>query len=717
MARRAERNHKQGSAGEGPPGRRWGLWLVGGVALLARGVVLAQLDAHPLLQPTGGLDSAAYVRLAQRAAAGDWALGPDVYFVSPLYIYFLAFLFRVFGPSLLVPKLVQIVLGAVGTVLVGLTARRLFARESVAVLATALHGLTGAVVFHEVLLLQSALDPFLTALALFLLVSACAGRGFLPFAGAGASAGLLVANRPNALLPFVVVGLVWLLVRRTRRAGLELATLALGAALVLAPFALRNRLVAGEWVLLSSHGGLNFYIGNNPEADGTYRAVPEVTPAIEGQAQDARRVAERAAGRTLSAREVSGHFYDRAFAWIRSAPLAAGTLFLRKVAYVVNAADAPLNYSYAYYARDEPTLLRFLLVGPWMLLPFGALGLFVRPPAVDRVVITTWGAFIPAYALSVAVFFVSARYRLPLMVPLCVTAAAALDRLVGWARLRRWRPLSGALLGLAGLSGATFANVGLEDGRANERSEMILHLLATRQDDAARALLARTEPMLAHRGLLYYRMGLVYADRGESVAAASFFGRAHEASPQDPDVRLSLGQALLASGRAQEAVAHLRAARDAGVSRAEAGRDLARALALLGRRTEALEAVGAAGGAEGATAELCLGLGTLAMGLDDPAAAIPVFERAVVLAPDRAAAHESLGLALGLVGRDQDAVAELEVAASLDARSATARFNLAVLHARQGRLDEARRRVDEALRLRPDYAQARDLSVRLEKTR
>jgi len=74
-------------------------------------VLLAQLRDHPLLQPEGALDSAVYVRLAERAAAGDWALGPEVYYVSPLYIYFLAALFRFVGADLLLPKLVQVTLG------------------------------------------------------------------------------------------------------------------------------------------------------------------------------------------------------------------------------------------------------------------------------------------------------------------------------------------------------------------------------------------------------------------------------------------------------------------------------------------------------------------------------------------------------------------------------------------------------------------------------
>ena len=53
-------------------------------------LVVLQLRDHPLLQPDVGLDTAAYAELARRVVAGDLALGPGLYFVSPLYIYFLA---------------------------------------------------------------------------------------------------------------------------------------------------------------------------------------------------------------------------------------------------------------------------------------------------------------------------------------------------------------------------------------------------------------------------------------------------------------------------------------------------------------------------------------------------------------------------------------------------------------------------------------------------
>jgi len=43
-----------------------------------------------------------------------------------------------------------------------------------------------------------------------------------------------------------------------------------------------------------------------------------------------------------------------------------------------------------------------------------------------------WALFIPVYALSVAIFFVSSRYRLPLLIPMCITSGAMFVRPRVW---------------------------------------------------------------------------------------------------------------------------------------------------------------------------------------------------------------------------------------------------------------------------------------------
>ena len=688
------------------------LWAVL-AALVVRLVVLAQLHAHALLQPTGVLDSAVYVRLAERAAGGDWALGPEPYFVSPLYIYFLALLRRAFGPSLLLPKLAQALLGASAVWLVAATARRLFAKPAAAGVAAWLAALAGVLVFHEILLLQSSLDPFLTALALYALVRAAHGESVRGYALAGAAFGLLVANRPNALLAAAAVALAVAAVGRTRRALLQAAALGAGLLLALAPFAARNRLVAGEWVLVSSHGGLNFYIGNNPEADGTYHSVPGVTPAIEGQARDARQLAEQALGRPLSASQVSSYFYERALAFIRAEPRAAIALFVRKTAYALNAVEVPLNYSYAFYAREEATLLRVLVVGSWLLVPLGLVGLVVHPGVASRNAWIPWATFVPAYLLSLALFFVSARYRLPLLVPLCVSAGAAVVQLAAWLRARKLRQAVLAAAGLAALLLLSNWDLRLDDGRGPEASEMVLHHLAAGRESEAQALLARTEPLLDNPALLYYRIGLGYQQRGQPALAANHFARALAADPGQPDVELSLGQALLAAGRAPEAEPHLRAVRDAGMAPLESGFDLARALFALGRTPEAIDALRRAAAAGVVADEAALSFGGLALGLGAPDLAEPFLGRAAARQPGSAELHEAHGLALAQLGRTAQARAELEEALRLDPSRASACFNLAVLALGEGRREEARRLLESAVRLRPDYGQARELLARL----
>jgi 4-amino-4-deoxy-L-arabinose transferase-like glycosyltransferase len=143
-----------------------------GAALLAlvfllKLAVLLQLRNHPLLQPDAGLDTTAYVDLAHRVLKGDWGLGPGVYYVSPLYVYFLAA-----GLSLLksftAVRVAQIALGTAAVAFIFLMTRAWFGPRA-AWIASGLAALTGLFTFSEVLILQASIDAFLTSAALYAL--------------------------------------------------------------------------------------------------------------------------------------------------------------------------------------------------------------------------------------------------------------------------------------------------------------------------------------------------------------------------------------------------------------------------------------------------------------------------------------------------------------------------------------------------------------------
>jgi 4-amino-4-deoxy-L-arabinose transferase-like glycosyltransferase len=411
-----------------------GLAVVLSAVLLLKLLVMWQLKDHVLTQPDAGLDTTMPCRSPAVSSMATPRSGPGLYFVSPLYIYFLAgarrhrLLHRRAGAA--DPP------GTAAVACVYLGACEWFGRRA-AWIAAGLAALTGLFTFYESLLLQAALDPFLTAAGIAALAVGLRrgdDRGHL---AAGIAFGAQILNRPNVAIAAGTIALCLAFTRHHRAAAVFAGALALAVV----PLAARNLAVTGTWSAVSSHGGLNFYIGNHDRADGTYQPVPGITPNLEGQRDDARRVAERAEGRTLDDAAVSAYFYRRGWSWIRDQPAAAIRLFVRKLSLVFSSAEIWLNNSYRFFADDPRSLLRALFVGPAVLIPLGLVGLVLAAPKAMRLEYIVWASFVPVYAVAVALFFVADRYTLPLLIPLCASAGAAIDAFATMAASRRWTHL------------------------------------------------------------------------------------------------------------------------------------------------------------------------------------------------------------------------------------------------------------------------------------
>lgn len=690
----------------------WWLWgVVAAVACVKVATVLL-LANHPLLQPRGGLDSEAYVTLARGISSGA-AVPDSAFYVSPLYLYFLAGIFTFTGGSLLAARLCQAMLGTLSVWLIYWTGRS-WGGHRIGLIAAGLAGLTGLFTFYEAMLLQAALDPVLAALVLWTMTRAFGRASGVWWLATGLVQGIYALNRPNAVMVSVVL-IAWVIAAgRTQVALRRASLLAIGLAAAIAPATWHNYRATGEFIPISSHGGLNFYIGNNPMADGTYRAVPGVTPSIIGQARDVQAAAERAAGRRLSTREASGYFTGLAWAWIEARPREALTLFMRKLRYVWNAAFLPLTHSYPYYVYDEVNPLRLLFVGPWLLLPLGCLALLVpAAPWADGGYRATV-LFALAYAVSVAVFFVSARYRLPLLVPLCLMAAVASDWIV-----KRWRHGSRrhavlASVALIVLGVATNWPIGLDNGRSEERAAMLLWLVDNGRSDEALRRLPAFEASDPRPARLLLRLGQAFDEQQGAAQAVPLLERALALDPEHAETRLILGQALIDAGRPGDAIPHLLAATAAGGAPAVAEVALVQALAAAGRPGEAAARLAWLAALPNLDADSLVGVSDIAMQAGSHDVALRAIDRAIAQQPRVALLREKRGLALVMLGRLAEARAELEEARQLDPRSASICLNLAVLEAQEGRLDVARTLARAALQLRPDYPQARGLLATLD---
>lgn len=706
--------------------RAWALPTFLAAVFALKLVVVLQLKDHPLTQPDVGLDTTAYATLARQVVAGDTWLAGQAYFVSPLYIYFLAAGLAA-TDSFTAARVLQIALGTVAVWFIFLMGQEWFGRRA-AWMAAGLAGLTGLFTFYESLILQASLDVFLTSAALLTLTLGLRRSHHWWFLGSGVIFGLATLNRPNMLFAAAAVALTALATRRVRPAALLVAGVTIG----IAPVTVRNLLATQDTSLVSSHGGLNFYIGNGEGATGFYREVPGISPNIAGQEKDTRKVASKALGRAVTQAEASDHFYSLAWTQIREHPGLALKLFARKLGYVFHAQHIALPYSFPFYVHDVNTALRFYPIGPWILIPLGVVGLalgttrdsplrlrektasltrrFPQPYLI-------WLSFVPAYAVGVAVFFVAERYRLPVLIPLAVGAGGAADALVRVVTERRTRDLvvpgtlCVVLLGLANW------RHGLHDGRWEEGLRMAERLVILGRHDEADVWVNRIEPGEPRPGTARYTVGLQLLVVGQPARALSYLDEAYRRDPDNPAVAFAYGRALLRTGKAQAAVPLLLRGVEAEVSAPMAEYDLALALLESGDRVRAAGAVRRIVLDEDAGADVWLRVGRLATQAREPEIAQRFFERGAALAPRDPAARQQLGLNLLLLGRLDRAAVELAEAVRLDSRDADSLAHLAYCELQLGRLADARRHADAALSVQPDSALARQVRAALDRSR
>jgi 4-amino-4-deoxy-L-arabinose transferase-like glycosyltransferase len=410
--------------------------------ILAASVQLGPHGVRPIV------DERAYVEWARLIARGQ-LLFPEPFYLDPLPAYLLGLLFKVSGGSLFFARLFYVTLG-VGTVaLLGRLARTLFSPREGRV-AMWLLALYGPHTFALGWVLKEALAVHLTAWVL-LLAALVQNESARPkrFAALGLAAGALMLSRGNyvPLMPLLGLWVLWLAFRRpgtvTQRATPALA-FGLAFALPLAPVSLHNHLAGGAPIPVTVQGGANFWIGNNPQASGTYDHWDFSYAIPSREKSDYLAEAERRVGRKLTLRENSDYWFGLGLQFWREQPADALALLLKKSWLLIHNYEVPDTYSFSCFrAHFTPVLWVVPLGFGWLFglaLAGGALAVRRQPRARFA------AAFFVLYGGSVAAFFVFDRYRIPLSLALCLFAGHAL--VDAWTRLREKRTqglwLSGA---------------------------------------------------------------------------------------------------------------------------------------------------------------------------------------------------------------------------------------------------------------------------------
>ena len=553
-------------------------WIRGGpavvflVALAFRALFLLEVRADPFFSILA-IDASSYHDLALRFAGGDLWFGREPLWFAPLYPVLLGTLYTLFGPEPFLARALQLLLGAVTAALGAHLGGRISRRAGWgAGLALAL---SPVLVSYENQLLYTSLAVFLTAAFLAALLSAGDSPRPVRSIGAGLLLGGLGLVRSNALLflPFAV----WLLVRR--RGVRHGAAFALAAAVALSPVLLRNGLVAGTWAPMTVNGGMIFATGFAEDSRGG-RALLR-TPTDFGPRGAWHREAEREVGRSLTLGEAADHHRDEALARIRERPGWALGLTVRKFLLLLNAREIEDNLGFPLLRERARTLAAWPAPWAWFLV-LGAVGaaaaVFVPGRRLREA--RVHGLFLVVYGASLLPFFITARYRLPLVVPLAVLGAFGLDAVVSAIREPRGRRLIalGACAAVA-MWGALRAP-GVRASPALEWVAVATGLeRAGRHEDALAAInralaLDASVPGAHHdRALTLHSLG-----RDEEALPS-----AREATRLDPDLFeawLTEGAILASLGRIEEALPRFRRAVELRPGHRGAQENLARALAL-----------------------------------------------------------------------------------------------------------------------------------------
>lgn len=495
---------------ERAPSRHWTLsvpLLIFCVAAALRVLYVLALRDHPRFDaPT--MDAAYHLTWATSIAEGEeFQDGP--FFRAPLYPLFLGLLVAIGPDGTLGIRLVQALFGAASAVLTHRLARRVVGEP-----ASTIAGLFVAVSWVMIAFDAELLIPALLVPLLLLALDRAASWGMedRPRSAliAGLAFGLAAIARPNVLLLMPVL-FAWT-IARTRRIRAALALTA-GTLVPILPVTLHN-VLEGDPALVATQGGVNLWIGNNPESDGASAIVPGTPDSWWGGFYAAYEQAEQAEGRPLRPSQVSRHYAGRAMDWMKAEPADAAAHMAWKARLLTMNHELANNQDVEFTAFRTLPLLRWSPARWDLLFGFGVVGLVLaarRRGAGAHLLC----AFVVVYAASIVLFFVTSRFRVPLLPALAIGSGHAIVEAVRALRARRF--VAGA-----GIVGAAAVLVALSN---------VLPAALDRTDASGWADLGRAE-----------------LDRGDFEAAARHLDTAMRLQPNSAQIRVDLAAAIVAGG-------------------------------------------------------------------------------------------------------------------------------------------------------------------------
>lgn len=539
----------------------------------------------------------------------DWALrilgghlsDGHAFYGLPGYAFALAGLYQIFGVHPWLAGLLQAGIDTVTTLIVGGVSRAALGRDCEISEPVALTAALGWALFTPAQALSIILMPTSWIVAAFWAVvwwliakSRTSRPSHWLLLGLGMGAMAMMVATILMLIPLVLTG-IWLRYTefpvRQRIAKLTLSTglFFLGVYGGCSPAWIHNRFFAHEAVLLSAHSGINFWIGNNPEANG-YPKIPTGLRASQAELlQDSIDVASAESGRQLSRAEVSRFWSERANGWISSHRSDWHRLMGRKFANFWNAYQYD-DLSVIAQLRAEGILFPGLSFG--LVAALGSAGIFTVVWHRPR---TRWVS--GAIALHVAALlpvFITERYRVCAVPGLLIFASSGLWSL--WSSVvQRRLPAAGGQF-VSSIACAYMVSIPRTDPGlwSLDHYNVGLHAYNRGNLDLARRELEKSYAYVPENAEICFALGNLWFAKGDHNRAKAFYRKTVGLNPKHASAWNNLGVMALEEKFYPVAVRFLQLAVTLEPRDAKAWYLLAKARLASGDRPGAIDAISSA---------------------------------------------------------------------------------------------------------------------------
>lgn len=483
------------------------------------------------------------------------------YWQPPFYFYWLAFIFKIFGPSIWAALSIQAVLAALSAVFLYSLCLYFFSHRT-GLIVVILYALYGPLIYFTGELLVPALFIFLILLMFYYFLVAMETFRLRHWILFGMLFGIAMITRPTILV-FLPVVIFWIIYakRVEIRGSLITSTIVVMLAVVfLFPLAtfIRNSSVTGENVMISTNSGINFYIGNNAAWKETYT----IRPGYDWN-KLTHEPLQADASWTTSQKQQNNYFLNKGLDWMISNPGHFILHSLEKAYLHLHGYELIRNVDIYHLSQYSVLLSLLLWKVPFFYFPFGVIAPFFLA-GMFFLFGSRWKKYFPLTAFLIVMsaviilFFPTSRYRVQIIPFILMVSVYGLERLI---QLFKSRKMQGA--GLAGLTLIFMAALNLpgpvsifhnpEFRAANHYLEGTVAYNEKNYEKAIHLFQKAVDIHPRHEDALT-NIGLCYAFLGSDRRAGEFFLQAYHINPDFPKNIFNLGIYYQKTGQWEKAL-------------------------------------------------------------------------------------------------------------------------------------------------------------------